>query len=149
MVVGSAVGAVQRYQIECPPALPAWLGSPDSLVALALLPVSAPELPVKTGAAAKAAVAGGGGAFTDNTNVSAAVLTPSLTVTLIVAVPVWLAAGVTVTVRLPPLPPKTMFASGTNVGLDELPLRVKLPAAVSTSPTVKLIGPTATPAVVF
>ena len=65
---------------------------------------------------------------------------PSLTVTVIVATPLWLAAGVTVTVRLAPLPPKTMFAFGTNVGLDELPLTVKLPAAVSTSLTAKPIA---------
>ena len=39
---------------------------------------------------------------------------PSLTVTVIVAVPVCPTAGVTVTVRFAPLPPKTMLAGGTN-----------------------------------
>ena len=56
---------------------------------------------------------------------------------MIVAVPVWPAAGVRVTVRLEPLPPKPIFVFGTKIGLDELPLTFKLPAAVSTSPTVK------------
>ena len=38
-------GAVQQYQIECPPGLPAWLGSPASLVAPTLLPVTVPLAP--------------------------------------------------------------------------------------------------------
>src|SRR5262245_55693042 len=77
--------------------------------------------------------------LTVNTNVSLAVNAPSLTVTVIVAVPNWFVAGVTVTFRLAPLPPKTMFPLGTSVGLDELPLAVRLAAAVSASPTVKAI----------
>ncbi len=80
-------------------------------------------------------------ALTVSTKGSLAVSAPSLTVTVIVAVPLWFAAGVTVTVRLAPLPPNTMFAVGTSVGLDELPLSVRLPAAVSASPTVKAIAP--------
>src|SRR5262245_17697803 len=62
-----------------------------------------------------------------------------------VAVPVWPAAGVTVSVRLAPLPPKARLADGTRVGLDDLPLRVRLAAAVSRAPTVKGSGPTGTP----
>ncbi len=50
-------------------------------------------------------------------------------------------AGVMVTVRLAPLPPKMMLAFGTNVVLDELPETVKLPAAVSASSTVKAMAP--------
>src|SRR5499427_489152 len=73
---------------------------------------------------------------------------PSLTVTVIVAAPVCPATGVTVTVRLAPLPPKAMFASGTSVWFDEVPLRVRLATGVSTSPTVKAMGPAATPLVV-
>ena len=73
---------------------------------------------------------------------------PSLTHTVINPLPVWPVAGVTVTVRFDPLPPKTMFVSGTRVGLDELPLTLKLLAAASRSPTVKLIGPAALPVVV-
>src|SRR5262249_40881940 len=73
---------------------------------------------------------------------------PSLTVTVTVAVPVWPAAGVSVTVRLAPLPPKAMFAPGSSVWFDELPETVRLPAGVSASPTVKAIGPTGVPVVV-
>jgi hypothetical protein len=47
-----------------------------------------------------------------------------------------LAAGVTVTVRFTPVPPNTMFAFGTNVVSLDVPLTVKLEAAVSKSPTV-------------
>ena len=46
---------------------------------------------------------------TVSTQLSLAVRAPSLTVMLIVAVPVWFVAGVTFTVRLLPLPPKTTF----------------------------------------
>src|SRR6266576_3369276 len=66
---------------------------------------------------------------------------PSLTLTVIVALPVSSVASVTVTVRVAPLPPNTMLFSGTSVGLDELPLNVRLPATVSTSPIVKFNGP--------
>ena len=45
---------------------------------------------------------------------------PSLTVRVIVAVPVCPLAGVTVTERLAPLPPKTILTLGTRVGLEEL-----------------------------
>jgi len=38
-------GAVQRYQTEAPPALPAWLGSPLSLVAPILVPLVEPLAP--------------------------------------------------------------------------------------------------------
>ena len=79
-------------------------------------------------------------AVTVKTNVSVAVNVPSLTVTVIVAVPFWLAAGVTVTVRFAPEPPNTMFAFGTSVVSLELPLTVKDVVAVSTSPMVKEIA---------
>src|SRR5438128_5731226 len=74
-------------------------------------------------------------AFTVNTKVSLALNCPSLTVTVIVAVPFWLSAGLTVTVRFAPEPPNPMFPFGTSAGLDELPLKGKLPAAVSPTPT--------------
>ncbi|MCY1226151.1 hypothetical protein D3C86_976750 [compost metagenome] len=61
----------------------------------------------------------------------------SVTVSVIVAVPCWLAAGVTVTVLLAPVPPKTIFETGTRVVLEELLVTVRLAAAVSTSATVK------------
>ena len=47
-----------------------------------------------------------------------------------------MAAGVTVTVRDAPLPPKTILAFGMIVVLLELPVRVSVPTALSTSPTV-------------
>ena len=62
-----------------------------------------------------------GRSFTEVTvsrNVStAAPLSASVTVTVIVAVPNWFASGVTVTVRFAPLPPNTMFALGTSAGV--------------------------------
>src|SRR5215831_7487083 len=73
---------------------------------------------------------------------------PSLTVTVIVADPFWPAAGVSVTVRLAPLPPNTTLAFGTSVVFDEVPLTVRFATGVSTSPTVKATGPTAVPVVV-
>src|SRR6185436_3775274 len=85
-----------------------------------------------------------GGSFTAltvTTTASLAVNVPSLTVRMMVAAPLWLAAGVIVTVRLAPLPPNTMFPLGTNVGLDEPPLTARLPGAVWASPTVKLSAP--------
>src|SRR5258708_5266744 len=66
---------------------------------------------------------------------------PSLALTVIVALPVWAFVAVTVIVRLEPLPPKVMLLMGTSVGFDELALNVRLVAGVSTSATVKLSGP--------
>ncbi len=62
--------------------------------------------------------------------------------------PVWPDAGVTVTVRLAPLPPKAMLLTGTSVGFELPPVSVRLAAAVSMSPTVTDSGPTATPCAV-
>ena len=55
--------------------------------------------------------------------------------------PNWLLAGVSVTVRLLPLPPNTIFAAGTSAGFEELPARVKLAAGVSASLAVNAIPP--------
>ena len=74
-------------------------------------------------------------------NVSLTGTWPLLTVTVIVAVPPWFAAGVTVTVRLEPLPPKTMFALGTRLVFDEEPVRSNESSGMTGSLTVKLIGP--------
>ena len=90
----------------------------------------------------------GGVALTVRRKLVDAVANPSLTVTVIVAVPVWPATGVTVTVRALPEPPKTMLATGTSVGFVVPPVSVRFPAGVSTSPTVTGIGPTATPGLV-
>src|SRR5438477_6488323 len=79
-------------------------------------------------------------ALTVSTKLSLALRLPSLTLTVMVAVPVWLRAGVTVTVRLAPEPPKTMLPDGTRVGLEEAPETIRLPAAVCASPTVKALG---------
>ena len=54
-------------------------------------------------------------------NVSLALDAPSLTVTVMVALPLWFDAAVTVTLRLAPDPAKVMFPFGTSVGLEELP----------------------------
>src|SRR4051812_20352732 len=78
--------------------------------------------------------------FTESRKFVLALYCPSLTVTVIVAVPDWFVAGVTVTVRFAPEPPKVMFADEASVGLDEALLRVKRPGAVSASPIVKLMG---------
>ena len=45
------------------------------------------------------------------------------------------------TVRLDPLPPKVKPALETSPGFEEVALTVRLPAAVSRSPTVKLSTP--------
>ena len=65
---------------------------------------------------------------------------PSLTVIVIVELPVCPAAGVTVTVRLAPLPPNTMLATGTSAELEELALNVRLFTGVSVSFTVNGIA---------
>ena len=65
---------------------------------------------------------------------------PSSTVMVMVLVPLWPAAGVMVTVLLAPLPPKEIPAGGTRVVLLELPVTVRLPAAVSASPMVKAMA---------
>ncbi len=72
---------------------------------------------------------------------SLAVATPSDTVTVMVDVPDWFAAGVTVTVRFAPEPPSTTFATGTSVAFYEVRVTVSELAAVSTSPTVKTSAP--------
>src|SRR5690242_12255311 len=59
----------------------------------------------------------------------------SATVTVMVAVPNALGTGVTVTVRLVPLPPKAMPVSGTMAGLEDSAFNVRLAAGVLESPT--------------
>ena len=64
---------------------------------------------------------------------------PSLTVTVIVLVPVLFVAGLIVSVRFAPDPPSARFVAvfGTSVVFDDDRVTVRLPAAVSASPTVK------------
>lgn len=61
---------------------------------------------------------------------------PSLTVMVIVDVPLTLAPGVMVTVRLPPLPPNTILATGTKVVLLDDALTTRSAGGVSVSSTV-------------
>ncbi len=56
-------------------------------------------------------------ASTANTKLSETLSFPSLTVNVIIAVPVIPSAGVTVAVRVVPPPPKMILASGTSAGL--------------------------------
>src|ERR1043165_3028209 len=65
-----------------------------------------------------------------------------------VVVPVWPAAGVTVTVRFDPLPPKLKLFAGTNTGFAAQALNVRLPGAVFASPIVNAFGAVGTPSVV-
>ena len=74
---------------------------------------------------------------TVRTKVAFVVTVPSLTATVMVAVPDWFAAGVAVSVRLAPLPPRTRLPFGTRAGFDDVALTVRLPTSVSASPTVK------------
>jgi hypothetical protein len=79
--------------------------------------------------------------FTVTTKLVLVLLGPSFTVTVIVAVPVCPAAGVTVTVRLAPDPPNTILALGISTGLDDAALNCRFAAATCASPTVNGIGP--------
>src|SRR3954462_10163466 len=73
---------------------------------------------------------GGSPPLTVKRKLLVAVRAPSLTITLIVLVPVCPTAGVSVTVRLLPLPPKAMFAFGTRTGLEDSPLKTRFAAGV-------------------
>ena len=73
---------------------------------------------------------------TVRTNVSLVGVVPSFTVTVIVAVPDRLAAGVAVSVREAPEPPMTRFALGISVVSEDVAVTVSEAAAVSTSPIV-------------
>src|SRR5438093_13210307 len=59
----------------------------------------------------------------------------SLTVRVIVALPLCSAAGVIVAVRPAPLPPNTILALGTYSGLDDWPDTTRMADGVSASPT--------------
>src|SRR5438067_5281036 len=94
-----------------------------------------------------------GGVFpaelTLRTKVSLVVNDPSLTVTAIVVEPDLFAAGVTVTVRFDPLPPKVILPLGTSTESEDEPVTTKLEAAVSASPMTKLSGPVELLALIF
>ena len=78
---------------------------------------------------------------TVSTKVSLVLFGPSLTVKVMVEVPVALAAGVTVTVRFELKPPNTMLLVGTKVGFDDPALNCRFAAATCVSPMVKASGP--------
>ena len=81
-----------------------------------------------------------GAAFTVNTKLVEASRLPSLTVMVMVEVPLWPDAGVMTTSRLPPLPPKAILAFGTRVVFEEVAERVKLPGCVNASSMEKVIA---------
>ena len=64
----------------------------------------------------------------------------SVTVTVIVLVPLTSPIGVSVIVRFAPLPPRLMPPAATTPTFEEVAVTVSEPAAVSTSPTVNAIG---------
>ena len=79
-------------------------------------------------------------ALTVNTKFVEAVSAPSLTVIVIVEVPLPPEAGVMTALRPAPLPPKTILATGTSVASEEVADRVNAFGDVWASPTVKAIG---------
>ena len=66
-----------------------------------------------------------------------AVSTPSLTVTVMLEVPVRFAAGAMRIVRLVPVPEKVILDTGTRVTLVEVAVSVRLLIELSTSATVR------------
>src|SRR5258706_1936255 len=86
-----------------------------------------------------------GASFLGKTLRSKVVLTEpkfvSLTDIVTVAVPDSFETGVSITVLLPPLPPKTMLAFGSRSGLEDVPDRVNNVVGVVESPMVKAMGP--------
>ena len=68
---------------------------------------------------------------------------PSLTVMVMVAVPLWLAPGSMVTVLFAPLPPKVMLATGTSDVLLDEAVSVSDATGVSESFIVNGIAPVA------
>src|SRR5262249_15650614 len=70
---------------------------------------------------------------TESWKVLVAVLVPSLTEIVMFATPVWPKVGVTVTVRLFPVPAITMLPTGTTDRLSEAAERIRLATGVSGS----------------
>ena len=62
---------------------------------------------------------------------------------MIVLVPLALATGLSVIVRLAPLPPRVMPSAATTPRFDDVAVTVSDPVAVSKSPTVKAMFPVA------
>ena len=70
---------------------------------------------------------------------------PSCTLSVIVAVPLWPATGVTVTLRFAPLPLIVMLPFATTAAFDDVAVTASNAGVVSASPTVNASGPTAAP----
>ena len=90
---------------------------------------------------ATAVMVGGGSALTVTPKLVELQSVPAHTVRVMVAVPVWLAAGVTVTVQLVPLPLSATLVLGTNVGFEDAAVTVNGPVEVPLWPTLKAKGP--------
>jgi hypothetical protein len=87
-----------------------------------------------------------GGVYTVTVKLDVAVKPPpSVTVNVMVVIPLCPFADVTVTVREAPHPLKTIFAVGTSDVLLEAPFTVKDAAEVTLSPTVKHNAPVDAP----
>ena len=84
--------------------------------------------------------------LTVRTNEVSSVSSPSLTVSVMVAVPERPATGLMITDRFKPRLSIKMFPSGTKAAWDEWPVTTMFSAAVSASATVKVIGPVGAPA---
>src|SRR5947209_19315968 len=113
----------------------AWLslGAPDPIPASPMLIRPASSLMSKFARGSRV-----GGSFTGlsvRRKLALLVAEPSLTVSVIVELPKALDTGEMAAVRLEPPPPNTILVNGTRAGLDDAALRVRLPAAVSASPT--------------
>ena len=78
--------------------------------------------------------------LTVNTKLVEAVSVPSLTVMVMVVVPLSPDAGVMTTSRLAPLPPNVILASGTRVVFEEVAERVKPLGCVYASSMVNVIA---------
>ena len=87
------------------------------------------------------------GVPTERRKIELVVRVPSDTLSVMVDVPFCPAAGVTLTVRLEPVPAMAMLAEGTSVVLEELPVTARIDGDSSASPTVKARLPVAVPCV--
>ena len=84
-------------------------------------------------------IVGGASGFTVNINAVEANRTPSLTVRVVVVVPLRPVLGVMTTLRVASLPPNTILASGTSIVFEDVPESVRTSGDVSGSPMVKAI----------
>ena len=81
-----------------------------------------------------------GAGFTASTKLLLDVNVPSLTIRAILAEPSWFDVGVKVTVRLPPVPPRTIWLVAIRLVFDENATTTRFDAAVSASEIVNGIA---------